>query len=183
MCLHTFIDCTNGNLKVVQEGNLRKAFLRQQIKNNLFYDSDIKTRAHLFYFISVFMCSGYQDSKIWSDNEGNENLIFIQLLDFIYQRNIHNSGVINYSFHFLWMICKTWKKNWEYVKNIQAMNIYQILQLWLSEKAYCSIYMFVCFLNIVTDLLKCFGCICKWLYFLFVLLFMCLVRFVLKYYF
>lgn len=64
MCLHTFIDCTNGNLKVVQEGNLRKAFLRQQIKNNLFYDSDIKTRAHLFYFISVFMCSGYQDSKI-----------------------------------------------------------------------------------------------------------------------
>lgn len=81
MCLHTFIDCTNDNLKVVQEGSLRKAsqiyicpcneFLRQQIKNNLFYDSDIKTCAHLFFILLV--CSGYQESKIWSDNEGNEN--------------------------------------------------------------------------------------------------------------
>lgn len=32
------------------------------------------------------MCSGYQESKIWSDKEGKENLIFIQLLDFIYQK-------------------------------------------------------------------------------------------------
>lgn len=55
-------------------------------------------------FLILLVCSGYQESKIWSDNEGNENEIF-----------------------------------WEYVKNIH------ILQLWLSEKAYCSIYMFVCF--------------------------------------
>lgn len=69
MCLHTFIDCTNGNLKVVQEGTLRKAsqiyicpcneFLRQQIKK--ITDSMIQILKHVltfFNFISVFRLSG-----------------------------------------------------------------------------------------------------------------------------
>lgn len=69
MCLHTFIDCTNGNLKVVQEGSLRKAsqiyicpcneFLRQQIKKITY--SMIQILKHVltfFNFISVFRLSG-----------------------------------------------------------------------------------------------------------------------------
>lgn len=62
----------------------------------------IQILKHVLTFFILLVCSGYHESKIRSDNERNENLIFIQLLDFIYQKkNIHNSGVINYSFHFL----------------------------------------------------------------------------------